>query len=332
MARTGKILGTVAAIGMVAGIAHGQSVYGLTSVLGASGLVRIDVQDPSLVSIPLLITGLQAGETIEGIDFRPANNRLYGLGSTGRIYSIDVHTGQATQSGTGTFVIPLEGSNFGFDFNPTVDRIRITSDAGQNLRAHPDTGVIVDADPNTPGVQADGDLAYAAGDENAGVMPGVVASAYINSNPGATTTTLYNLDADLNVLVTQNPPNAGTLNTVADVSVPLSNTTGFDVDRENIAYFSTRTALLTTTLHTIDLATGETDLIGVIGLIPVDVDDIAVVLCAADFDHTGFVDTDDFTAFVGAFEEGDIHADFDGSGFVDTDDFDAFVRAFEEGC
>jgi hypothetical protein len=54
--------------------------------------------------------------------------------------------------------------------------------------------------------------------------------------------------------------------------------------------------------------------------------------CPADVDGTGFVDTDDFDAFVNIFEQGDIQADFDGTGFVDTDDFDAFVRAYEEGC
>ncbi|MCG3123858.1 MAG: hypothetical protein GIKADHBN_02286 [Phycisphaerales bacterium] len=54
--------------------------------------------------------------------------------------------------------------------------------------------------------------------------------------------------------------------------------------------------------------------------------------CPADFDGSGFVDTDDFDAFVRAFEAGTDNADFDGSGFVDTDDFDAFVRAFEAGC
>jgi hypothetical protein len=54
--------------------------------------------------------------------------------------------------------------------------------------------------------------------------------------------------------------------------------------------------------------------------------------CPADFDGTGFVDVDDFTAFVLAFEAGTDNADFDDSGFVDTDDFDAFVAAFEAGC
>lgn len=59
---------------------------------------------------------------------------------------------------------------------------------------------------------------------------------------------------------------------------------------------------------------------------------VIAATCPADFDGTGFVDTDDFDAFVRAFETGGLSADFDGSGFVDTDDFDAFVRAFETGC
>ena len=39
-----------------------------------------------------------------------------------------------------------------------------------------------------------------------------------------------------------------------------------------------------------------------------------------------------FDAFVRAFEAGEITADFDGTGFVDTEDYDAFVHAFESGC
>jgi hypothetical protein len=57
-----------------------------------------------------------------------------------------------------------------------------------------------------------------------------------------------------------------------------------------------------------------------------------ISVCPADFDCTGFADTDDFTAFVLAFEAGTDNADFDGTGFVDTDDFTAFVLAFEAGC
>jgi hypothetical protein len=59
---------------------------------------------------------------------------------------------------------------------------------------------------------------------------------------------------------------------------------------------------------------------------------VVIISCLADFDASGFVDTDDFDAFVGAFEQGLETADADGTGFVDTDDFDTFVRAFEAGC
>ncbi|MCK6476069.1 MAG: NF038122 family metalloprotease [Phycisphaerales bacterium] len=56
------------------------------------------------------------------------------------------------------------------------------------------------------------------------------------------------------------------------------------------------------------------------------------VLCTADFDMSGFVDTDDFDAFVVAFVAGDESSDVDGSGFVDHDDYDFFVLAYESGC
>jgi DNA-binding beta-propeller fold protein YncE len=54
--------------------------------------------------------------------------------------------------------------------------------------------------------------------------------------------------------------------------------------------------------------------------------------CTADFDLTGFVDTDDHDAFIAAFISGLDSADIDQSGSVDTDDYDAFILAFETGC
>ncbi|MCC6425810.1 MAG: PEP-CTERM sorting domain-containing protein [Phycisphaerales bacterium] len=54
--------------------------------------------------------------------------------------------------------------------------------------------------------------------------------------------------------------------------------------------------------------------------------------CPSDFDGSGFVDIEDYTAFVLAFEAGIDEADFDESGFVDIEDFTSFVLAFEAGC
>ncbi len=64
----------------------------------------------------------------------------------------------------------------------------------------------------------------------------------------------------------------------------------------------------------------------------VDIGAIEFQPCAADFDASGFVDLDDYVAFVLAFESGGDEADFDHTGFVDLDDFVAFVLAFEAGC
>ncbi len=54
--------------------------------------------------------------------------------------------------------------------------------------------------------------------------------------------------------------------------------------------------------------------------------------CRVDFDGSGWVDIDDFIAFIAAFEAGDPAADYDQSGFVDLNDFDAFITDFALGC
>ncbi len=54
--------------------------------------------------------------------------------------------------------------------------------------------------------------------------------------------------------------------------------------------------------------------------------------CPADFDFNGFVNGDDYDAFVYWYELGDPRADYDFNGFVNGDDFDAFVAAFNGGC
>ena len=69
------------------------------------------------------------------------------------LYVVSPLTGAATAVG-GPFTPALSGTVFGFDFNPTVDRIRVVSDTGQNLRLNPDTGAVATADgainPGTP--------------------------------------------------------------------------------------------------------------------------------------------------------------------------------------
>lgn len=178
------------------------------------------------------ITGLVGGESLVGIDFRPArggpaNSELYGVGDQSFIYIIDENTGIATRGpqlqrdsnadGVGDTVVPLEGEMFGVDFNPVVDRLRIVSDADQNLRVNVDTGLTI----------VDADLNYI--DENSGTNPNVTAVAYRNSQPGATTTELYDIDTDLDILATQVDPNGGDLDEDGPLGDNVKAITGFDI-------------------------------------------------------------------------------------------------------
>ncbi len=236
------------------GAVPGELIYGLTST---NVLISFNSSTPGSILSSVAITGLQGGETVLGIDFRPVTRQLYALGSTSRIYTVNLTTGAATAVGT-QFTNLLSGTAFGFDFNPTVDRIRITSDANQNVRINPNDATIAGTDTN---------LAYAAGDPNLGQDPNVVGSAYTNNFSGATTTTLYDIDSNLDILVTQNPPNNGTLNTVGPLGFNTSDLVGFDISRvSGIAFASlTAPAASTTQLFTVNLTTGAGTLVGTIG-------------------------------------------------------------------
>jgi len=201
------------------------------------------------------ITGLNYGESLIGIDFRPNTGQLFGISSDNRIYTIDAATGAATQVGSAPLAVALDGQSFGVDFNPTVDRLRLVSDAGQNLRLNPNNGAVVDADTATGGLQVDGDLN--------GTTDSIVASAYTNNFSGTTTTTLYGIDADTDQLFIQDPPNAGTQNLVGSLGVDFGSNVGFDIVTKNGV--NTGFATSGSSLYSIDLNTGAATLIGNVG-------------------------------------------------------------------
>jgi hypothetical protein len=237
----------------LAGNVGAATVYGLTT---NNALVMFDSATPGAIIGSVSVSGLAGGQVFRGIDFRPADGGLYGVSSDNRLYRINTATGAASAIGaSGQFA--LTGSAFGFDFNPTVDRIRVTSNADQNLRLNPSDGTLS---------ATDGALAYAASDVNAGANPNIVGSAYTNSFNGAATTTLYNIDSVLDVLLTQNPPNNGTLNTVGSLGFNTGENVGFDiVPFSNAALASLTGPGGTSGLFNINLNTGAATSIGAIG-------------------------------------------------------------------
>ena len=228
-----------AAIFAVAAAAQAQTGYGIASAGADSGtLFSFDVNSPG--------TTKTIGGTLpflpEGIDFRPGTSTLYALDvgpDTTQLYTIDIQTGNVTPVGDG---FPSEvtgqqagnysllGATIGFDFNPRTlqpdgsVRIRVVASNGTNLRLNSDTGTVAAVDTR---------LDYPDTDPNAAATPMVDAAAYTNSarSTAAGTTTLYVMDFGTDDLATQNPPNAGQLNTVGPfgASVNAESGIGFDI-------------------------------------------------------------------------------------------------------
>ncbi|HEX8651360.1 MAG TPA: DUF4394 domain-containing protein [Pyrinomonadaceae bacterium] len=238
----------------------------IVAVTDDNDILVFNAQRPGTITHQVSITGLQPGEHILGIDYRPANFQLYGLGSTSRLYTINVGTGAATEVGSGPFSPALLGTSFGFDFNPAVDRIRVVSDADQNMRLNPDDGTVAAVD--TP-------LSYAAGDPHAGANPNVVGSAYTNNFQVTLSTTLYGIDNNLDILVRQGgvdgmpSPNGGVLTTIGNLGLNAVGPVGFDIasfsDTGDFAYAAITGSGGSSRLYTINLATGKASLVGTIG-------------------------------------------------------------------
>ncbi len=248
------------------GNSSGETLYGMTT---SNKLLTFNSAEPRRILSSLRVTGLQTGEELLAIDFRPANGKLYGLGSTSRLYVIDAQTGAATAVGAPPFSPALQGNAFGFDFNPTVDRIRVVGETGQNLRLHPDLGTVVDFDPVAAGIQPDLNLNYAALDVNFGRNPLVVGAAYTNPDNDPTSgTTLYDIDGRLDILTTQNPPNNGVLNTRGALGFNFEKLVGFDISRTGIGYATVKARNRRdgySDLVTVDLNTGLISRIGIVG-------------------------------------------------------------------
>ncbi len=230
------------------------------AVLNGVTLTTFARNAPTQLSAPVAITGLQSNETVLGIDFRPADNLLYALGSTARLYTIDVGTGAATHvaalaadaADTTEPFAALNGANFGVDFNPLADRLRVVSEARQNLRINAATGAVT----------TDTNLDF--------VAPDVVAAAYTQSFAMAGSTRLLGIDIATGTLQLQNPPNDGVLTTVGrlDPALVFGPTAGFDIaggdDGLSLAVLQP-TGAGQSTLYRVNPRTGAATALGAIG-------------------------------------------------------------------
>ncbi|MCA1924721.1 MAG: DUF4394 domain-containing protein, partial [Thiobacillus sp.] len=218
------------------------------------------------------IVGLN--EDVRGMDFRVSHGTLFVLGASGRLYTLDTESAIAKPVGDAPLALPMVET--GFDFNPTVDRMRVALADGSNLRAHPVTGAQVDYDAKTDGVQRDGALVYAPGDVHAGWPALINGVAYTYNQKNDKLTTNFAIDGARGTLVTMGSregvepvvsPNGGLVFTVGPLKTGPVTGVSFDIsDVHNSAYLAaSRVGDTRTHLFRVNLDTGEATYLASIG-------------------------------------------------------------------
>jgi len=230
---------------------------GDTVALSAAGnVLSFDRAAPGTLKGSVAVSGLQPGEKLLGLDMRPADGLLYALSSQARLYTLDPATGVATPKSTLAAVAGddnpytgLAGSQFGIDFNPVADRLRIVSDTGQNLRVDVASGAAT----------TDGAL-------NGPAAPRITAAGYTNAIAGTASTQLYSLDAAAGQLYLQEPPNSGTLGTPLALGAPFDAAGSLDIDARSNTAYAALGAAGGTALYTVALTAGTAPVrVGLIG-------------------------------------------------------------------
>lgn len=248
-----------------------ETIVGVTT---GGNVVRFNANTPGTFLSNLPISGLNQGDRIQGIDFRPQTGEIIAIGETTQMYSLNAVTGVATPIGSG-FTPGLDGgalTRHAIDINPTVDRVRVVGSGAQNRRLNPVNGANAALDTN---------LSYNAA-LGLGAAPRAVAVAYTNSVFGAPvgSTREYILDSINNVLAEVGSQAGGNASFNGGVissafTVRLGTTTldfgdnaGLDVSSASgIAYASLDLdSSVASGVYTIDLASGQATFLGSAGV------------------------------------------------------------------
>lgn len=214
-----------------------------------------------------------------GIDFRPQDGLLYGVGNGGGLYRVDTAGATLTPVGQLSTLPDPAASSFGVDFNPAANALRIVANTGQNLRQS--FANLGSANP-LAATAVDGILGYTTSATPGPTALGVVGAAYTNNDLSTNTaTSLFVLDVNLGQVALQSPANAGFL--VATGKLGVAATGGgldiYSVLRGNATVAQRALATLAagadTGLYDLDLLTGRATLRGYFAQL---VTDIAVPL------------------------------------------------------
>jgi hypothetical protein len=234
-ARLAALVGGTLSIAL-ASVASATTVVALTT---DNRILTFDHLAPGVTFSNTAVTGLGAGESLLGIDLRPATGQIFALSSASRVYVVNPMTGAASAVGA-AFTPGLSASDHSIDFNPTVDRIRVVGAGGENRRLNPLNGQAVTA--------TDTALSYAMGGSvrAAGV-------AYTNSLAGVLpgSTRQYIIDSATDMLVESGTQaggnasfNAGVVTSIGSLGFDTTDLVGFDIfGPTGVALLSTNSPL-----------------------------------------------------------------------------------------
>ncbi len=217
-----KTFRTFAALFALAGALSSAQAKVIFALTDDNWILSIDSAAPGtlLFGAPV-VGGLQPGESLSAIDIRPATGDMMGVGTSKILYDVFATNGTGLPIAVASPVADsfdgtLTGDKVGMDFNPTVDRIRLTTNMGSNLRLNPVTGNL------------------SAQDTALSPPTGIVETAYDRSYPGASETTLFGLDAVNNSLVRIGgingtpSPNGGAVTQIGPLGVDFGNNSALD--------------------------------------------------------------------------------------------------------
>ncbi len=242
----------VASLALAAGSAHAVSVVAITT---DNRITIFDSATPSMTSPYVTLTGVTAGARIVGLDQRPGDDQIYGVGTDNKLYTIDATTGVATVHSTLSGATISSSLSYGIDFNPVADgaggsSLRLVTSAGNNYAINADTGVI----GNTASI----------------IQTNFGGVAYTNStnDPVPASTQLYYIDFSTDKLYRSDGAfNAPTIVEVGSLGVNTIGVYGFDITADGMALASFTDAVTGQGgLYSINLMTGAASLIGDFGV------------------------------------------------------------------
>jgi hypothetical protein len=270
-------LGAILGLGcLMAGATPAAAEPAVGVLTGSNVLASFDTATPGTFTSLRPITGLGPGEQIQGVDFRyfpqtltpPQSPRLFALSVEQvaandelRTYTIDTATAAATRVGAASVAIPGADS-YGFDFNPSADRIRVVNDLDDNLRINPNSGGRADFPGNDANLTPGPVLTTAVAHDRVHLPPTfmpVNTTAYGIDRAGGTLLRIGSLNQ------TPNSANTGMTEVAGALGITLTGDArevNFDISRDGTAYLAANEVSAGPSLFTVNLGTGAATLIG----------------------------------------------------------------------